>query len=152
MGTFRLSVSVRRSPADVFAFLAEMQNMPLWYDAIQHVTKTTPGPTAAGSRYQIVRSLPGGPAYNDVEVTEYDLNSEVALESREGSTPFRYRYRVEPDPEGTMLTLDGSISGDGLPGPVAHLDRLATRLFKHGMNQSLHERKRIVEASHRDET
>jgi uncharacterized protein YndB with AHSA1/START domain len=152
MGTFRLSVSIRRSPAEVFAFLAEMQNMPLWYDAIQHVTKTTPGPTAAGSKYQIVRSLPGSPAYNDVEVTEYDLNTEVTLESREGPTPFRYRYRVEPDPEGTILTLDGTISGEGLHGPAAHLDRLATQLFKHGMKQNLNELKRIVEASHRDET
>jgi hypothetical protein len=66
MGTFRLAIDIRRPPSDVFTFVAEMQNMPLWYDAIQQVTKTTPGPTAAGSRYQIVRSLPAhkpvGPA------------------------------------------------------------------------------------------
>ena len=151
MGTFRLAIDIRRPPSDVFTFIAEMQNMPLWYDAVQHVSKTTPGPTAAGSRYEIMRSLSGGAAYNDVEVTQYELNSKVTLESREGPTPFRYRYHVESDHEGTMLTLDGTISGDGLPGPVAHLDRLATQLFKHGMKQNLNELKRIVEASQRDE-
>jgi uncharacterized protein YndB with AHSA1/START domain len=146
MGAFQLAIDIRRPPADVFAYVAEPQKMPRWYEAVQQVIKTTANPTGVGSRYQIVRSLPGGPAHNDVEVTEYELNSEVTIESREGPTPFRYRYRVEPDREGTTLTLDGTISGAGLPGPIAHLDRLATQLFKHGMNQNLNELKRIVEA------
>ena len=65
MGAFQLAIDIRRPPADVFAFIAQPQNMPLWYEAVQQVTKTTANPTGAGSRYDIVRSLPNGPAFND---------------------------------------------------------------------------------------
>jgi uncharacterized protein YndB with AHSA1/START domain len=147
MGTFHLAIDIRRPPADVFAFIAELQNMPQWYEAVRQVTKTTAGPAAAGSRYRIVRSLPSGPAYNDVEVTEYVLNRSVTLESRAGPTPFRYRYGVEPTREGTTLTLDANISSAGLPGPAAHLGGIATQLFKHGMKQNLSELKRIVQTA-----
>ena len=147
MGTFHLTIDIRRPPADVFAFIAELRNMPLWYEAVRQVTKTTPGPTAAGSRYRIARSLPGGPAHNDIEVTDYVLNRRVTLESREGPTPFRYRYGIEPALDGTTVTLEASISGAGLPGPAAHVDRLATQLFKQGMKQNLYELKRSLEAA-----
>jgi uncharacterized protein YndB with AHSA1/START domain len=147
MGTFHLAIDIRRPPADVFAFIAEARNMPRWYEAVREVTKTTPGPAAAGSGYRIARSLPGGPAHNDVEVTEYVLNRTVTLESREGPTPFRYRYGVEPSRDGATVTLEASISSAGLPGPAAHLDRLATQLFKQGMKQNLYELKRILEAA-----
>jgi hypothetical protein len=105
-------------------------------------------PTGVGARYEIMRSLPNGPAYNDVEIIEYTLNHQVTIESRDGPTPFRYRYRVEPSQEGAMLTLDSIISSAGLSGPAAHLGQLATQLFKHGMKQNLHEPKRILEATH----
>ena len=39
MGAFQLAIDIRRPRADVFAFIAEPQNMPLWYEAVQQVTK-----------------------------------------------------------------------------------------------------------------
>lgn len=119
--------------------------MPQWYEAVRDVTKTTANSTALGSMHRLVRSLPTGPAYNDVAITEYVLNHQVTLESRDGPTPFRYRYRVAPSQEGTTLSLDGSISGAGLLGPAGHLGPLATQLFKRGMKQNLAELKGILE-------
>jgi hypothetical protein len=83
-----------------------------------------------------VRSLPGAPAHNDVEVTSYQLDKEVTFASTSGPTPFRYHYRVEPITDGTRLTLDGEISGEGLPGPAARLGSLASRLFQQGMKRT----------------
>src|SRR6266545_78914 len=34
MGTFRLTIDINRPAADVFAFVAEPRNMPLWSDAV----------------------------------------------------------------------------------------------------------------------
>jgi uncharacterized protein YndB with AHSA1/START domain len=150
MGAFQLAIDIRRPPADVFAFIAEPQNMPLWYEAVQQVTETTANPTGAGSRYDIVRSLPNGPAQNDIEVVEYTLNHQVTIESCSGPTPFSYRYRVEPSHEDTTLTLNASITSAGLPGPAAHLGGIATQLFKHGMKQNLHQLKQILEAANND--
>jgi uncharacterized protein YndB with AHSA1/START domain len=151
MGAFQLAIDIRRRPADVFAFVAEPQNMPLWYEAVRQVTKTTANPTAVGSTYDIVRSLPNGPAYNNVEVVEYTLNHQVTIESRSGPTPFRYSYRVEPNQEDTTtLTLDANITSAGLPGPAGLVGGIATQLFKHGMKQNLHQLKQILEAANHD--
>ena len=42
MGTFHLTIDVNRPTADVFAFVAEPRNMPLWYEAVEHVDEMTP--------------------------------------------------------------------------------------------------------------
>ena len=132
MGTFHTTVDISRPPDEVFAFVAEPHNMPLWYDAVDHVARTTNGPSGPGARYDVTRSLPGGQVHNDVELTDHQ---------------FRYRYALEPTSQGTRLTLDGSISSAGLPGPMGHLDELATQLFKRGMRDNLNQLKRIIEAS-----
>jgi uncharacterized protein YndB with AHSA1/START domain len=147
MGAFQLTITIDRPPEDVFAVIAEPESTPLWYEAVTQVIKTTPGPITTGARFQITRSLPGGQARNDMEITEYVPNRRITLESRHGPTPFRYRYDLEPNRLGTVLTLDGRISTAGLPRPAVHLDRLATKLFKHGMRQNLNQLTRLVEAS-----
>jgi hypothetical protein len=69
----------------------------------------------------------------------------VTFESREGPTPFRSCYTIEPDGEGSLLTLDADISSAGLPGPLAHLDAIATRAFEHGMRQNLEGLRHLLE-------
>jgi uncharacterized protein YndB with AHSA1/START domain len=148
MGTFRLQTTIDRPPDEVFAVVADPATMPLWYDAVTQATQTSPGSATTGATYQITRSLPGGLARNDVEISEHTPHRRVILESRAGPTPFRYCYTLEPDRSGTTLTLDARISGAGLPGRVSHFDRLATQLFKQGMRRNLHQLKRLVERGH----
>ena len=76
---------------------------------------------------------------------EREPNFTATFESREGPTPFRYHYAVEPDGDGSRLTLDADISSAGLPGPLAHLDAVATRAFKQGMQHNLDGLKHLVE-------
>ena len=148
MGTFQLQTTIDRSPDEVFAVVADPATMPLWYDAVTQVTQSSPGPATTGATYQITRSLPGGRARNDVEICEHTPHRRVNLESRDGPTPFRYRYTLAPHCGGTTLTLDARINGAGLPGPVSHLDPLATQLFKHAMRRNLHQLKQLIEHGH----
>ena len=92
MGTFRVMMAINRPATDVFAFVAEPRNMPRWYDAVERVTEVTPRTATQAASYRITRSLPGGRADNIVEVTESTPNLTVTFESREGPTPYRYRY------------------------------------------------------------
>jgi uncharacterized membrane protein len=140
--SFQITLDIRRPLPEVFAFLADFRNMPRWYEAVEQVTAS-----ADSSHFHLVRSLPGGRAHNDVEMTSYLQDEEVTFASINGPTPFRYRYRFDPLAAGTRLTLDGSISGQGLPGPAAHLGRLAERLFSQGMKKNLVELRRILEAA-----
>jgi uncharacterized protein YndB with AHSA1/START domain len=144
---FQISIDIHRSPSDVFAFVADFRTMPRWYEAVQQVTATTSAPFGTGTRFHMVRSLPGGLADNDVEVTSCHADQEVTFTSMSGPTPFQYRYRFEPTPNGTRLTLDGEISGEGLPGLAGHVgDGLASQLFKKGMRTNLETLRRIIEA------
>ena len=147
MGTFRVTIEINRPATDVFAFVAEPRNMPRWYEAVERVAEVTPRTPTQAASYRITRSLPGGRADNIVEVTESTPNLTVTFESREGPTPFRYRYAVEPNGDGSRLTLDADISSAGLPGPLAHLDGVATRAFKQGMQHNLEGLKHLVESN-----
>jgi uncharacterized protein YndB with AHSA1/START domain len=143
--SFQISLDIGRSPSDVFAFIADFRNMPKWYEAVESVTAATPASPGTGARFRMVRSLPGGPAHNDVEVTSHQPDIEVTFASINGPTPFQYRYRFQLAERGTRLTLHGDVSADGLPGPAAHLGGLANQLFKQGMKKNLHVLKRILE-------
>jgi uncharacterized protein YndB with AHSA1/START domain len=145
MGTFHLELFIDRPTRDVFEVVADPATMPLWYDAVTQVTKTSAGPAATGATYQITRSLPGGEAHNTVEITEHETDRSVIIESRDGPTPFRYHYTFETDHRATVLTLDGRISAAGLPGPAGRLDPLASLLFTRGMRRNLQQLKRLVE-------
>jgi uncharacterized protein YndB with AHSA1/START domain len=145
MGTFTLRIDINRPTADVFAFVAEPRNMPRWYEAVEHVAEITPKTAMHPASYQITRSLPGGRADNIVEVNESRPDLTVTFKSREGPTPFHYRYAVEPTRDGSLLTLDAEISGAGLPGPLAHVDAITTRAFKQGMRHNLEGLKHFIE-------
>jgi uncharacterized membrane protein len=96
--SFEISLDIQRPAAAVFAYVADFRNMPHWYEAVERVTATTPTATGKAARFHMVRSLPGGPAHNDVEVTAYTSGEEVAFSSVSGPTPFHYHYRIEPVP------------------------------------------------------
>jgi uncharacterized membrane protein len=149
MGTFTVTVEINRPATDVYAFVAEPRNMPRWYEAVERVAEVTPATPTHAASYQITRSLPGGRADNIVEITESMPNLTVTFESCEGPTPFRYRYTVEPNGGESRLTLNADISSTGLPGPLAHLDGVATRAFKQGMQHNLEELKYLVESNAR---
>ena len=119
--------------------------MPRWYEAVQQVTASTSPPLGLGSRFHMVRTLPGGPAHNDVEIISFQQDSEVTFASTNGPTPFRYQYRFAPTERGTTLILTGEISAKGLPGIAGHLGTVASGFFKRGMRKNLTVLKRLLE-------
>ncbi|MDR0360577.1 MAG: SRPBCC family protein [bacterium] len=145
MDGFSLTTNINEPPTTVFAFLADPANMTRWYEAVEQIALRHDTPAGKGSRFQLIRSLPGGRAVNVVEVTEYEPDRRLTLESRSGPTPFRYAYTLDAVEDGTRLTLDGQISAKGLPGPAGHLGPLAARLFAQGMKRNLQTLKHLLE-------
>jgi uncharacterized protein YndB with AHSA1/START domain len=143
MGEFTTTITIDQPADTIFAFLADPANLPLWLEAVEHVTlqDTPPRP---GTRFQMVRVLPGGRVINEVELVDFDPNHRVTFESRTGPTPFRYQYDLHPTGHGIQIALQARISAEGLPGPIAHLDSVATHLFKHGMQRNLQTLKHLL--------
>jgi uncharacterized protein YndB with AHSA1/START domain len=144
--TFTLNLDIIAPPSRVFEFVADFTTMPRWYSAVQRVQRVE-GTGGLGTRYEVYRDLPGGTARNDVAITSYSGGEEVTFTSLSGPTPFVYQYRVQPVEDSTRLTLEGTISPSGLPGPAAHLGPLAEGLFKRGMRNNLGTLTRILEDS-----
>jgi hypothetical protein len=147
MGTFSIDINIKRNARDVFTVLSDVAAMPRWYEAVKEVAALTPGVSGLGARYKIGRTLPGGPVVNEVAVTEYVADRVFTIESVTGPTPFRYRYSLEPAGENTRLRLEGRITGEGLPGPLTHVDALVTQLFKRGMGDNLRQLSQLIESS-----
>jgi uncharacterized protein YndB with AHSA1/START domain len=84
---FQITLHIGRSPSDVFAYIADFQNMPRWYEAVERVTATTATSVGTGARFHMVRTLQGAPAHNDVEVMSFEPDSEVTFASINGPTP-----------------------------------------------------------------
>jgi uncharacterized protein YndB with AHSA1/START domain len=142
--TFQINLDITAPPAKVFEFVADFTTMPNWYSAVQRVQRVE-GTGGLGTRYKVYRDLPGGPALNEVAITSYSDGEEVTFTSLSGPTPFVYRYHVQPIRDATRLTLEGTISASGLPGPAALLGPLAEGLFKRGMRDNLGTLKNILE-------
>lgn len=142
--TFELSLTTTAPAARVFAFVADFTTMPRWYSAVRHV-RCVHGTGGLGTRYEVHRDLPGGAAVNEVAITGCPDGEEVTFMSLSGPTPFVYRYRVQPLRGTTRLTLEGTISAAGLPGPAGRLGPLAEALFKRGMRDNLGTLKGVLE-------
>ena len=137
MGDFTIDIDVEAPQQTVFSYLADGTRTPEWYEAVQTANKTTEGPTRQGTHYTFTRALPQGEVVNEVEVSEFREPSLVTFASRSGPTPFVYRYRVEPTGAGARVTLEGSITGEGLQGAAALLTPFAGKFFARGMAENL---------------
>jgi hypothetical protein len=56
MATFQNTVTIRRAIDDVFAFLADFENVPTWNYAIVETKKTSPGPVGVGPMSRAARA------------------------------------------------------------------------------------------------
>jgi hypothetical protein len=103
METFENTVTIQRPAEDVFAFLADFENVPRWNYAIEETTKTSPGPVGVGSTYRQTRSIPRR-GQEGFEVTVFDPTRRLAIEGEIGPFQARINYLLEPMGDATKVT------------------------------------------------
>lgn len=114
MRTFENTVTIHRPVADVFAFLADFENVPRWNYAIEETRKASPGPVGVGTTYRQTRSVPRR-SEEGFEVTVFEPDRRLAVQGQIG--PFRARigYLLEASAGSTRLTNDVALD----PSPAA---------------------------------
>jgi uncharacterized protein YndB with AHSA1/START domain len=100
---FENTITIERSPGDVFAYLADFENVPTWNHAIVETRKVSDGPVGVGARYRQVRSLPR-PSEESFEVTEFEPDARLSVEGTFGPFPGRMGYLLEPIAGGTRVS------------------------------------------------
>jgi uncharacterized protein YndB with AHSA1/START domain len=121
------SVRIARPASEVFALLSDPTRFPLWNSAVDSVRPT-------GSTFAMERTLPGGRARNELEITELGEPERFGIRTLSGPTPFAYRYRLTPDGGATLVALDATVE---LGRPAELLGPLAARAVKHGIDANL---------------
>lgn len=143
METFANTVTIRRPTEEVFAFLADFENVPRWNYAIDTTRKTSPGPVGVGTTYRQTRSIPTR-SEEVFEVTVFEPGKVLAVRGQIGPFRARISYLLEAAAGGTRLTNDVAL--DPPPGVRGLAARLATPRVKTAVAENLSKLKEILEA------
>jgi hypothetical protein len=103
MISFANTIDIDCEPADVYAYIADLEHTPEWNWAITSSGKITPGPVAIGTQYRQTRSAPRA-AVEVIEITGLEEGRRADVAGTLG--PFRARlvYELVASPTGTRLT------------------------------------------------
>jgi carbon monoxide dehydrogenase subunit G len=122
MASFENTVTIRRSPKDVFAFLADFENIPTWNYAIVETKKTSPGPVGVGTTYRQLRSIPST-SEEGFQVTVFEPISRLEVHGDIGPFTATISYLLAPTDDGTRLTnvvdLESASGALRLAAPLA---------------------------------
>lgn len=117
---FTNAITIRRRPADVFAFLSRFENVPRWNYAITETRKVSAGPVGVGSRYVQTRTVPSH-SEESFEITEYEPDRRLSIKGTLGRFPAEATYAIEAIGDATRLTNDVELQPTGLLSVVAPL-------------------------------
>lgn len=97
------AITINRRPAEVFRFLADFVNVPLWNYAISETRKVTGGPVGVGSRYRQTRTLPEARRPLST-VTEFEPDRRLSIRDALGPLRGEVAYLLAPAGNDTALT------------------------------------------------
>jgi uncharacterized protein YndB with AHSA1/START domain len=112
MPSAKRTISIKRSPTDVFAYVANGLNAPNWRSGVLDISLVSG--LGAGAVYRQGVKGPGGRRIAaDYEVTAFEPDRRLAFKAIAGPVRPIGEYTFEETPEGTALTfsLDEPLSG-----------------------------------------
>src|SRR5262249_61958587 len=122
MAELENTVTIGRPAGEVFACLADAENLPRWNYAIEQTRKISPGPVGAGTVYRQTRTLPRR-SQEEFQVVVFQPPGQLTLDGTFGPFKARTSYLLEPVTGGTRLTnrwdLEPTSAPLRPPGPPA---------------------------------
>lgn len=136
------SVTISRAPTEVFAFVADMSNLPKWQSEVVTSTVLTTGPTRIGTKFS--ENVKMGPSHvtADCEVTELVAGSMIAFKAISPRIAYQGRITVESSGGGSKVTLSGTAQMNGwwrLMQPLMKSE------FRNGVRKELGALKAVLE-------
>src|SRR5262249_15510823 len=122
MAAVENTVTIMRPVEEVFAYLADAENLPRWNYAIEQTKKITAGPVGVGTAYRQTPTIPTR-SQEEFEIVVSQPPGQLVLDGTFG--PFRVRtsYLLEPVAGGTVLTNRWELEATSAPlrllAPVA---------------------------------
>ena len=142
---FSNTIDIARPPAEVFAYLADLEHTPEWNWAITSTRKVSPGPVAVGSRFRQTRSAPR-PVVEMLEVTRLAPGRRIEVVGDLASFPAHLTYELSRGPQGTTLTNSVEIDP---PAPLGLLGGLFTGRIQASVAENLGVPRTVLEGAAR---
>lgn len=100
---FTNTITIERPPTTVFAYLANLENLPQWNYALAETQKLTPGPPGVGTRYRQIRTIPVH-TEESLEIVELTPNRQLTVQGTLNSLPAILTYTLDATDGTTTLT------------------------------------------------
>jgi hypothetical protein len=113
MFSVQTRVVIRRSPEEVFAFVADQTNAPRWQRDLVEVQRVTPEPLGVGTEHLFVRRFAGRCLESRNRFRRYEPPRIVEFEVPQGWLSGWASYEVEPVPGGAALRSSMNFSARG---------------------------------------
>ena len=134
-------MTIDRPPAEVFAYLAQFENIPRWNYAISETRQLTGGQVDVGTRFRQVRTLPSR-SEEEFEVVEFEPYRRLAVDGDLALFHGRVTYVLDDSDGATTLTNSMDLRASGPANLVA---KLATRNVKTAVAANLGVLKQLLE-------
>jgi len=138
-----LTIEIERSPADVFAYLADVSHLTEWQSGVHSAAIEGGGEARVGARVRESRTLLGKEHATTLEIVELDPPRLFTLKALDGPALITVRHELEPSGDGTELTVV-------VEGEVKHLPGFALGLAARGaerqFRKDVERLKRVLEA------
>lgn len=104
------SAEISRPAAEVFAFLANLQNLPRWQSGVLRAELSTPGPLGVGSKAVVERRMFGQQIVADLVVTAYEPPHRIELSTEASGVSVEASVVVEELSEGRCRVTFGMVT------------------------------------------
>ena len=136
------SIVIDRSPDEVWAFVADPDNLVVWNAAV--VSAQADGPPQVGARLTGQVKFLGKKMDYVNELTAFDAPKRQAYRSIESPFPWQGETIVEPEGDGTKVTV--SLESDNVGGFFGKLaDPVVAKMYSRQMRSDLENLKEILE-------
>jgi uncharacterized protein YndB with AHSA1/START domain len=138
---FSNTIRIERPAAEVFAYLADPENIPRWNYAIGDTRKTSDGPVGVGAQYVQTRTIPDH-SEEALEVTVFEPDRRFAIRGDLGPFHGDVAYKLDPSQGGTIVTNDMDLQASGAVKLIAPL---AVTRVKASVTTNLNALKELLE-------
>jgi uncharacterized protein YndB with AHSA1/START domain len=138
-------LTIGASPDAVFAFVAELDNLPTWQADVLSAEQTTSGPTGVGTTARVLRELMGQRMAVDVTVTAFDQGRRLAFEGAAAGLSVAAAMDLAPAGDGTLVRASTEIRARS---PfMAALEGMAAGIAQEELATGLQRLKAAIEAT-----
>ena len=118
-------ITIAAPPEAVFAFVADLANLPRWQSGITSAERTSPDPVGVGSTARVVRDMAGQSLTVDLTITDFEPGRRLALASAASGVSVTATLEMEPNDDATVVRSGieikaGSVFMAPLEGVIAN--------------------------------